>query len=618
MHAYYSYRLMRRQAFSIALLACLLPNCFLSGTAKTALKLGNDSTVQIGSYERALESGCKVTPGAKDVRDVLIELACTNELSGNTSKALQVLKRTLLLTRKHWPNDQVSIGRIQSILALIESLHGNTASAADYRKKTRAAYTGNFGLPETELTSSLSRLMFWGFFGPITYEEWTGNSEPLRELLSKRFAQLAQSASIDQAELDEIVPIAIAINISKFGEVNHQLPDNLNAVLAKVHSKGSLANEFFSALLLSQKGDLKLSQDMLETEANKITTQSAAKEHIDWSAIPDLAVSYQKANKKQLDSILAKAPDIFGSKDVCLMPVFVSEATLSEEQSKSRLGAFGKALAIASSWIDPNEDSIETARGLLLLAWLYDYTQQYDKATISLKRALPIYEKMFGTDSMQIAYVLESYGKQNAKLKNYTEADDAIDRAVAIAVKVTSHGSPLFVAPVTELPILSELASYYETRGQTDKAKQTLAQIQAIAKRNNATAVASSVAYIPYVGGLNIQKKTPEPTIAELERAANVADKTLDTSSTDSTNRANWTSAQSKLAYAYITAKEYAKANSLYQRIFQALDSWQGSNSKLSVAPLTGYIELLKLMGKNDEADKANARLVNIIDNPKR
>lgn len=572
------------------------------------------------AYERALSSGSKVTPGTKDVRDILIDIACRYENSGNAQKARQILKRTLASTRKHWPNDSVAIGRTASIIALIEGLHGNTATASSYRKQARQAYAGSVGLPETELTTELSRLMFWGFFGPITFEEWTGSSDSLKHLLAKRFAQLDKSTSIDRSEVYELVPIALAMNSGKTQPANQDLIESMVAVLNKIdkENKSDFASEFLLALLLAQKGDLTNAQMKLTSEGGVIQTKSAAKEHIDWNAIHDLPAGWpQAASKQQIDNFLTKAPDIFGPKDVCLFPVFMSVGNIDKDTDENKRQAYTRALGVASNWIDPNEDSIQTARGLLLLGWLQDHAQQYDKAAASIKRALPIYQKIYGPESIQVAYVLSSYGKSNASLKNYAEADEAIKQAVAIVTKVASQSNPLLTSAITEIPILTDLAAYYESTGQKEKAKNALDQVRKIAQQRYGIAT-SAVAFVPYMGTLDKKSNVPEPTMSELEILALDVDKRLDSNATDSTNRSDWIATQTKLASAYSKAKEFPKADQLFQRIFQMLNDWHEADSYLSVRPLQEYVELLKLTGKNIEADKAYARMINIIEKPKR
>ncbi|MBX9771426.1 MAG: tetratricopeptide repeat protein [Candidatus Obscuribacterales bacterium] len=595
--------------------------------------------------QRALSDGSKITPGTKDVRDILIDIACRYEDSGNTQKARQVLKRTLASTREHWPNDGVAIGRIASILALIDSLHGNTTSASEYRKQVRQAYAGSIGLPETELTTALSRLMFWGFFGPITFEEWTGGSDSLKRLLAKRFGQLNKSTSIDQSEVYELVPIALAINSGKTQQTNQDLIESAVGVLTKIdnnsgktqtpnqslfassvathkkndtENKPDFANEFLIGLLLAQKGDLTNAQMKLTSEGGVIQTKSAAKEHIDWNAIHDLPAGWpQAASKQQIDNFLPKAPDIFGPKDVCLLPVFMSIGNIDPDKDEIQRLSYTRALGIASNWIDPNEDSIETARGLLLLAWLQDHAQQYDKAAASIKRALPIYQKIYGPESIQVAYVLSSYGKSNASLKNYAEADEAIRRAIAIVTKVTSQSNPLLTSAITEIPILTDLAAYYESTGQKEKAKNALDQVRKIAQQKSGI-VTSAVAFVPYLGTLDKKSNVPEPTMSELEILARDVDKQLDSNPTDSTNRSDWIVAQTKLASAYTKAKEFPKADQLFQRIFQMLNDWHEADSYLSVRPLQEYVELLKLTGKNIEADSFYSKMINIIEKLKR
>lgn len=573
------------------------------------------------TYQRALSAGSKITPGTQDVRDVLIDIACRYESSGNTQKARQVLKQTLASTREHWPNDGVAIGRIASILALIDSLYGNSTSAAAYRKQASQAYAGSVGLPDTELTMVLSRLMFWGFFGPITFEEWTGSSDRLKQLVAKRFAQLNKSTSIDQSEVYELVPISLAINSGKSQPIDRDLIESTVAVLKKIEieNKTGTANDFLLGLLLAQKGDVTNAEEKLTRDTSVIQSKSAAKEHIDWNAIRDLPKGWpQAATKTQIDNFLQKAPDIFGPKDVCLIPVYMSIGSIDPDKGEIEREAYTRALGIASNWIDANQDSIETARGLLLLAWLQDHAQQYDKAAVSIKRALPIYEKNYGPESLQVAYVLNSYANNNANLKKYTEADEAVKRAVAIVTKVTSQSSPLLVSAVTEIPILIDLADYYEKTGQKDKSKDALDQMKKIAQQKPVETVASAVSYVPYVGTVDKKPAAPEPSLGELEILTQDLDKKLISDPTDSTIRTSWVDTQTKLASAYTKTNQFGKAEQLFQRIFQVLNEWHESDSYLSVRPLEAYSQLLKLTGRSAEADSAYSKMINIIEKPKR
>lgn len=612
----YCYHLVRH-TFPVALLLSLAGIYMPSAVtlAETTSKISSSSEADL--YFRALNAGCKATSETKDVSDSLIDIACKKELSGNTKASSQILKQTLLVAQEKWPNDKVSIGRIASVLALIESLHGNNAAAEKYRSQAQLAYKANFGLPDTELTAPLTRLMCWGYFGPITYEEWSANSEALKQLLLQRFTQLQQTPSIAQAELSELVPMALAINTAKNQLPNKELNDKVAAVLNKVSDtkKPNLANEFYSALIIAQSGDSTKANQMLSGEANAISSKSAAKEHIDWAAMPELPPDWAKGAKKvEIDKVLAKAPDMFGAKDVCLFPLFVSEGVVSPNNDAQQV-AFEKALSIAGNWIDPTEDSIETARGLLVLAWLYDHAHQYNKAAASVKQALPIYEKTYGPDSLQVASVLTCYANENANLKNYSLADESVNHAIAILTKIASQTGSYLTPPVTGVPILSDVAAYYERIGQPVKASETANKLLAIAKDGPTKTIAvAASAIIPYGGIPQLSTHSSQSSIEELENAAALADKLLQEDPSSSSSRSEWNSAKVTLANAYTKAHQFSKADGLYQQIFHRMDEWYGPDSKASVPALAGYLELLKVTGKNAEADEVNSKLVKIIE----
>jgi tetratricopeptide (TPR) repeat protein len=195
---------------------------------------------------------------------------------------------------------------------------------------------------------------------------------------------------------------------------------------------------------------------------------------LDGDSLNNLAIIAEaKHQLTEAESLYKKACAAFekqnGSNDLALARALTDLGNLYRNHEEFDLGkaepALERALTIRENKL--GDEHPDTAESLSDLSLLYFYEKKFSAALLYAKRALPVQEKAYGKDSMDVSTTLNRIGISERDLGQLPEAEAALQRALAI--REAKKASDQWIAISME-----NLASVYELEGQNSKAETLL------------------------------------------------------------------------------------------------------------------------------------------------
>src|SRR6202035_4572721 len=244
--------------------------------------------------------------------------------------------------------------------------------------------------------------------------------------------------------------------------------------------------------------------------------------------------------------------------------LFAQDSWKAGEESAARAAKaarFGEAeqllsanLKVADTFLpkDPRRP-----RTLLDLAEVYRAEGKYSDALPLYERSLQIYTRIYGSEAIESADVLNGEAELYKSLNDYAHAEPLLVQALAFRQKLLHPGDPDIAQTQ------NDLGELYTSTGAFDKAEPLLTEALVSRKKNPGAETTETAQTLEAFG--NFYSKTGKPQQAEdsFRQAVSLFGKTV------GGNHPDYANALENLALCYGVRRDFADADPLLQRVLE-------------------------------------------------